>query len=69
MTKVTKEMALDYHEEGKPGKIEIVPTKPYASQHDLALAYSPGVAYPCLEIEKIRPMPTDIPIKGILWAS
>lgn len=52
MSKVTKEMALDYHEEGKPGKIEIVPTKPYASQHDLALAYSPGVAYPCLEIEK-----------------
>ena len=52
MTKVTKEMALDYHEEGKPGKIEIVPTKPYASQRDLALAYSPGVAYPCLEIEK-----------------
>lgn len=52
MIKVTKEMALDYHEEGKPGKIEIVPTKPYASQHDLALAYSPGVAYPCLEIEK-----------------
>lgn len=51
MTKVTKEMALDYHEEGKPGKIEIVPTKPYASQRDLALAYSPGVAYPCLEIE------------------
>ncbi len=45
-------MALDYHEEGKPGKIEIVPTKPYASQHDLALAYSPGVAYPCLEIQK-----------------
>ena len=45
-------MALDYHEEGKPGKIEIVPTKPYASQRDLALAYSPGVAYPCLEIEK-----------------
>ncbi len=52
MVKVTKEMALDYHEEGKPGKIEIVPTKPYASQRDLALAYSPGVAYPCLEIEK-----------------
>ena len=35
MSKVTKEMVLDYHEEGKPGKIEIVPTKPYASQHDL----------------------------------
>ena len=45
-------MALEYHEEGKPGKIEIVPTKPYSSQHDLALAYSPGVAFPCLEIEK-----------------
>jgi len=45
-------MALDYHREGKPGKIETVPTKPYSSQNDLALAYSPGVAYPCLEIEK-----------------
>lgn len=52
ITKVTKEMALEYHEEGKPGKIEITPTKPYASQLDLSLAYSPGVAYPCLEIEK-----------------
>ena len=45
-------MALQYHEEGKPGKIEIIPTKPYSSQRDLALAYSPGVAFPCLEIEK-----------------
>ncbi len=52
MSKVTKEMALEYHREGKPGKIEIVPTVPYSTQHDLALAYSPGVAYPCLEIEK-----------------
>ena len=52
MAKVTKEMALEYHEEGKPGKIEIVPTKPYSSQRDLALAYSPGVAFPCLEIEE-----------------
>lgn len=51
MSNVTKEMALDYHRDGKPGKIEIVPTKPYSSQHDLALAYSPGVAYPCKEIE------------------
>lgn len=48
---VTKEMALDYHKEGRPGKIETVPTKPYSSQKDLSLAYSPGVAYPCLEIE------------------
>ncbi len=44
--------ALHYHEEGRPGKIEVVPTKPYATQKDLSLAYSPGVAYPCLEIEK-----------------
>lgn len=52
MAIVTKDDALLYHEEGRPGKIEITPTKPYASQRDLALAYSPGVAYPCLEIEK-----------------
>ncbi len=52
MAKVTKEEALRYHEAGKPGKIEVIPTKPYSSQNDLALAYSPGVAYPCLEIEK-----------------
>ncbi len=45
-------MALEYHREGKPGKIEVVPTVPYSSQQDLALAYSPGVAYPCLEIEQ-----------------
>lgn len=48
---VTKQAALDYHREGKPGKIETVPTKPYSTQYDLALAYSPGVAYPCKEIE------------------
>lgn len=49
---VTKEMALDYHESNKPGKIEVVPTKPYSTQYDMSLAYSPGVAYPCLEIEQ-----------------
>lgn len=47
-----EEEALKYHEEGRPGKIEVVPTKPHSTQLDLALAYSPGVAYPCLEIEK-----------------
>ena len=47
-----REEALDYHSEGRPGKIEVSPTKPYSSQHDLSLAYSPGVAEPCLEIEK-----------------
>ena len=46
------EEALKYHESGRPGKIEMVPTKPYTTQADLSLAYSPGVAYPCLEIEK-----------------
>ncbi len=44
--------ALLYHAKPKPGKIEVIPTKKYASQHDLSLAYSPGVAEPCLEIEK-----------------
>lgn len=44
--------ALDYHSKPQPGKIKVVPTKPYATQRDLALAYSPGVAEPCLEIEK-----------------
>ena len=44
--------ALDYHSSGRPGKIEVIPSKPYSTQRDLALAYSPGVAEPCLEIEK-----------------
>ena len=52
MAKITKEEALRYHAEGKPGKIEVVPTKPNSTQMDLSLAYSPGVAEPCLEIEK-----------------
>ena len=52
MAKITKEMALHYHEQGKPGKIGVVPTKPHSTQTDLSLAYSPGVAEPCLEIEK-----------------
>ncbi len=52
MSKITKEDALLYHSKGKPGKIEVIPTKPTSSQRDLSLAYSPGVAEPCLEIEK-----------------
>ncbi|MES2837481.1 MAG: NADP-dependent malic enzyme [Bacteroidota bacterium] len=52
MAKIKKQDALDYHFLGRPGKIEVVPTKPYGSQRDLSLAYSPGVAEPCLEIEK-----------------
>ncbi len=52
MSNNLKEAALDYHRYPRPGKTEVVPTKPYSSQHDLALAYSPGVAFPCLEIEQ-----------------
>src|ERR1043165_8499825 len=52
MAKFRREDALDYHSQGKPGKIEVIPTKPYSTQRDLTLAYSPGVAEPCLEIEK-----------------
>jgi len=52
MVKITKEAALLYHSQGKPGKIEVVPTKPYRTQTDLSLAYSPGVAEPCLEIQR-----------------
>ncbi|MEZ4721993.1 MAG: NADP-dependent malic enzyme [Flavobacteriales bacterium] len=50
MIKIKKQEALDYHSMGRPGKIEVVPTKPYSSQRDLSLAYSPGVAEPCLKI-------------------
>lgn len=52
MAKFRKEDALEYHAQGRPGKIEVIPTKPYSTQRDLTLAYSPGVAEPCLEIEK-----------------
>ena len=52
MKKVTKEAALEYHSNGRPGKIEVIPTKPHHTQLDLSLAYSPGVAYPCTEIQQ-----------------
>ena len=51
MAKITKEDALNYHAGKRPGKIEVVPTKPYFTQTDLSLAYSPGGAEPCLEIQ------------------
>ena len=50
--KLLKKDALDYHSSGRKGKIEVIPTKPYTSQRDLSLAYSPGVAEPCLSINK-----------------
>ena len=52
MLKFNKQDALNYHNQGRPGKIEVIPTKPYQTQRDLSLAYSPGVAEPCLEIAK-----------------
>src|ERR1043165_9751337 len=52
MAKFRREDALDYHSQGRPGKIEVIPTKPYSTQRDLTMAYTPGVAEPCLEIEK-----------------
>jgi Malic enzyme len=60
--------ALNYHKEGRPGKIQVVPTKPYSTQRDLALAYSPGVAIPCLEIEKDPQAAYDYTAKGNLVA-
>ncbi len=48
----TKQQALDYHSGARPGKIEVTPTKPCRTQRDLSLAYTPGVAVPCLEIQK-----------------
>ena len=52
MAEDSREKALNYHRRPTPGKLRIEATTPLTSQHDLALAYSPGVAYPCLEIEK-----------------
>src|SRR5512133_3508855 len=48
----SRDDALDYHSSPRPGKIEVVPTKPTATQRDLSLAYTPGVAKPCLEIAR-----------------
>jgi malate dehydrogenase (oxaloacetate-decarboxylating)(NADP+) len=68
MHKVTKEDALIYHSRGRHGKIEVIPTKPYDNQFDLSLAYTPGVAYPCLEIEKTPESAYNFTAKGNLVA-
>lgn len=60
--------ALAYHSEGQPGKIEVVPTKPHSTQHDLSLAYSPGVAEPCLEIARDPELSYTYTIRGNLVA-
>src|SRR6478609_7958312 len=64
MTK--RQDALDYHANGRPGKIAVIPTKPLTNQRDLALAYSPGVAEPCLEIEKDPTLAYKYTAKGNL---
>ncbi|HEX8944968.1 MAG TPA: NADP-dependent malic enzyme [Gemmatimonadaceae bacterium] len=66
MTK--RQDALDYHANGRPGKIAVVPTKPLTNQRDLSLAYSPGVAEPCLEIEKDYDLAYTYTAKGNLVA-
>ena len=65
---VTAEEALRLHASGRPGKIEITPTKPLTTQRDLSLAYSPGVAYPCLEIRDDPGKVYDYTAKGNLVA-
>ena len=60
--------ALDYHKTEPKGKIEVIPSKPHSSQRDLSLAYSPGVAIPCLEIEKDPKTVYDYTGKGNLVA-
>jgi len=68
MPKITKEDALLYHRRGRHGKVEVIPTKPYGTQFDLSLAYTPGVAYPCLEIEKTPEDAYNYTAKGNLVA-
>lgn len=68
MIKIRKQEALDYHSEGRPGKIEVIPSKPYNTQRDLSLAYSPGVAEPCLEIAKNKDDVYKYTAKGNLVA-
>jgi malate dehydrogenase (oxaloacetate-decarboxylating)(NADP+) len=68
MKKISREDALEYHEQGRKGKIQVIPTKPTATQLDLSLAYSPGVAWPCKEIEKDPLLAYQYTAKGNLVA-
>ncbi|MDP4663648.1 MAG: NADP-dependent malic enzyme [Salibacteraceae bacterium] len=68
MIKIKKQEALDYHSSGRPGKIEVIPSKPYSSQRDLSLAYSPGVAEPCLKIAEDKENVYKYTAKGNLVA-
>ena len=66
--KIFKKEALDYHSSGRKGKIEVIPSKPYSSQRDLSLAYSPGVAEPCIAIDKNKEDVYKYTAKGNLVA-
>ncbi len=68
MKKISREDALAYHSQGRKGKIQVVPTKPTATQRDLSLAYSPGVAEPCKEIERDPLLAYEYTAKGNLVA-
>lgn len=68
MTKSDEQRALDYHRYPHPGKTEVIPTKPYATPDDLSLAYSPGVAYPCLAIKDDADRVFDYTNRGNLVA-
>ena len=68
MRKITREEALEYHARGRPGKVEVVPSKPCRTQEDLSLAYSPGVAEPCLEIARDPEAVYEYTAKGNLVA-
>ena len=68
MANISTDDALDYHSQGRPGKIEVIPTKPHSSQRDLSLAYSPGVAEPCLRIAENKDDVYKYTIKGNLVA-
>src|SRR5580698_2394242 len=65
---IRKQDALDYHRNGRPGKLEVVPTRPLVTQRDLSLAYSPGVAEPCLEIAADPERVWDYTARGNLVA-
>ena len=68
MSKISRTDALNYHQKDRPGKIEVVPTKPHNTQYDLSLAYTPGVAQPCLEIQKNKENAYKYTAKGNLVA-
>lgn len=68
MAKISRQDALNYHCKGRPGKIEVIPTKPYSTQRDLSLAYTPGVADPCREIAKKPDLAYKYTAKGNLVA-